>query len=70
MDFVSPTHGRLTFERMFRQLVAYMQEQPAERYNLIIGTDSLLGDDTCFVTAIIIHNNRPAPIFMIRPARR
>ena len=55
MDFVSPTHGRLTFERMFRQLVAYMQEQPAERYNLIIGTDSLLGDDTCFVTAIIIH---------------
>ncbi|OLD39411.1 MAG: hypothetical protein AUI83_23075 [Armatimonadetes bacterium 13_1_40CM_3_65_7] len=55
MDFVSPTHGRLSFERMFRQLVAYMQEQPAERYNLIIGTDSLLGDDTCFVTAIIIH---------------
>ncbi len=55
MEFISPTYGRLTFERMFRQLVAYMREEPAERYNLIIGTDSLLGDDTCFVTAIIIH---------------
>jgi predicted RNase H-related nuclease YkuK (DUF458 family) len=55
MEFVSPTHGKLSFERMFRQLVEYMQEEPAQKYNLIIGTDSLLGDDTCFVTAIIIH---------------
>ena len=40
---------------MFERLVGYMQEDPSQRYNLIIGTDSLLGDDTCFVTAIIIH---------------
>jgi predicted RNase H-related nuclease YkuK (DUF458 family) len=54
-EFISPTHGKLTFERMFQQIVRYMQEDPAQKYNLIIGTDSLLGDDTCFVTAIIIH---------------
>jgi predicted RNase H-related nuclease YkuK (DUF458 family) len=55
MEFISPTYGKLSFDRMFKQIVGYMQEQPTERYNLIIGTDSLLGDDTCFVTAVIIH---------------
>ena len=55
MEFISPTHGKLSFDRMFQHLVGYMQEDPSQRYNLIIGTDSLLGDDTCFVTAIIIH---------------
>ncbi len=55
MEFISPTYGKLSFDRMFQQLVGYMQEQPDQRYNLIIGTDSLLGDDTCFVIAIVIH---------------
>jgi uncharacterized protein len=55
MEFISPTHGKLSFDRMFQQIVRYMQDEPGQRYNLIIGTDSLLGDDTCFVTAIIIH---------------
>jgi len=55
MEFISPTHGKLSFERMFAQIVAYMKEQRDQRYNLIIGTDSLLGDDTCFVTAVVIH---------------
>ncbi len=55
MEFVSPTYGKLSFDRMFLQIVDYMQQDPSQRYNLIIGTDSLLGDDTCFVTAIIIH---------------
>ena len=55
MEFISPTYGKLSFDRMFLQIVEYMQEDPSQRYNLIIGTDSLLGDDTCFVTAIIIH---------------
>jgi predicted RNase H-related nuclease YkuK (DUF458 family) len=55
MEFVSPTHGKLSFERMFERIVQYMEEQRDQRYNLIIGTDSLLGDDTCFVTAVVIH---------------
>jgi predicted RNase H-related nuclease YkuK (DUF458 family) len=55
MEFVSPTRGRLSFERMFAQIVQYMEEQRDQKYNLIIGTDSLLGDDTCFVTAVVIH---------------
>src|SRR5579875_3451271 len=55
MEFISPTYGKLSFERMFQQIVSYMQEEPDQRYHLIIGTDSLLGDDTCFVTAVVIH---------------
>ncbi|MDR7520406.1 MAG: ribonuclease H-like YkuK family protein [Armatimonadota bacterium] len=55
MEFVSPTLGRLTFEQMFRQLVGYMKSEPDQTYHLIIGTDSLLSDDTSFVTAVIVH---------------
>ncbi|MDR7522473.1 MAG: ribonuclease H-like YkuK family protein [Armatimonadota bacterium] len=55
MEFVSPTQGRLTFEQMFRQLVGYMKSEPDQTYHLIIGTDSLLSDDTSFVTAVIVH---------------
>lgn len=55
MEFVSPTHGKLSFGEMFRQLVGFMKEEPDLQYNLIIGTDSLLGDETNFVTAIVVH---------------
>jgi predicted RNase H-related nuclease YkuK (DUF458 family) len=55
MEFISPTQGRLSFEQMFRQLVGYMKDEPDEHYHVIIGTDSLLSDDTTFVTAVIIH---------------
>src|SRR5436853_6909073 len=55
MEFISPTHGKLSFERMFKHIVDYIHEEPGQSYNVNIGTDSLLGDDTCFVTAIIIH---------------
>ncbi len=55
MEFNSPTQGRLTFEQMFRSLVGYMKTEPDQHYHLIIGTDSLLSDDTTFVTAIVIH---------------
>lgn len=55
MDFISPTFGKLTFRQMFQDLVGYMREQPDQQYHLIIGTDSLLSERTCFVTAVIIH---------------
>jgi len=55
MEFISPTYGKLSFDRMFQQIVQYMEQEPDQRYNLIIGTDSLLGDDTCFVTAVVVH---------------
>ncbi|MBI3976397.1 MAG: ribonuclease H-like YkuK family protein [Armatimonadetes bacterium] len=55
MDFVSPTHGKLRFDEMFGRLVGFMEEEPDQQYHLIIGTDSLLSEDTTFVTAIVVH---------------
>lgn len=55
MDFVSPTHGKLPFDQMFNRLVGFMEEEPDQQYHLIIGTDSLLSEDTTFVTAIVVH---------------
>lgn len=55
MIFNSPTKGRLTFEEAFTDIMRYVQQEPEASYKLIIGTDSQLRDETCFVTAIIIH---------------
>lgn len=53
--FISPTKGRLSFRETFNDIIAYIQELPNSQYRLIIGTDSQLREDTCFVTAIIVH---------------
>jgi len=54
-DFFSPTFGGLSFEEVFKRLIEYIEEDPLHRYNLIIGTDSILSTETLFVSAIIIH---------------
>lgn len=55
MEFVSPSRGRLSFDDVFDDMVAYIGEAPDERYRVIIGTDSQYGEETCFVTAVIVH---------------
>jgi len=56
MQWQSPTRGALTFERMFEEVVGYMQAEPGARYKLIIGTDSQAREDsTAFVTAVVVH---------------
>ncbi len=54
--FISPTKGRLSFDELFKDLIAYVKEQSDAEYKVIIGTDSQYSqDNTCFVTAIIVH---------------
>lgn len=55
MEFVSPSRGPLSFDEMFEDIISYIQALPDARYRLIIGTDSQFGEETCFVTAVIIH---------------
>ncbi|MCK9221890.1 MAG: ribonuclease H-like YkuK family protein [Limnochordia bacterium] len=55
MEFISPSYGSMEINGVFEQIIAYMQEMPTIKYRLIIGTDSQTRDDTCFVTAILIH---------------
>ena len=55
MYFYSPTYGRMGFEEMFQDIMSYIAAEPERKYRLIIGTDSQARDETCFVTAVIIH---------------
>ena len=54
-EFISPTFGRLSLDAVFSRLVDYINEDPAQKYNLIIGTDSFLNTETLFVSAVIVH---------------
>lgn len=55
MDFISPSKGELSFDAVFQDMVAYIGEAPDAAYKIIIGTDSQFGEETCFVTAVIVH---------------
>ncbi len=54
MYFINPTKGRLGFEQVFREIASYIQEDSESKYKLIVGTDSMLREEVCYVTAIII----------------
>lgn len=55
MHFVSPTHGQLSLEEVFRHIDDFIHESPSDSYKIIIGTDSMKKKDTVFVSAIVIH---------------
>lgn len=55
MYFISPSKGRLSAEEMFQDIMAFIEAAPDAQYKVIIGTDSQARLNTCFVTAIIIH---------------
>ncbi len=54
MTFVSPTKGRLNLDQVFKDMTDYISEYPGSRFKLIIGTDSQLREEICYVTAVII----------------
>lgn len=59
-SFISPSKGKLTVNNMVNELVGFMDEQPDNHYNLIIGTDcksQKLERPTAidFITAVVIH---------------
>ncbi|NMB02864.1 MAG: hypothetical protein GX971_15300 [Firmicutes bacterium] len=55
MEFISPTKGKLSFDEVFQDVMTYASANPDDSYRLIVGTDSQIRDDTCFVTALIVH---------------
>ena len=56
IKFISPTKGVMPFSRMLDDILGFMEEKPDEKFNLIIGTDSHTKEESCFVTAVIIHH--------------
>ena len=57
MEFYSPTRGKLSFAAVFEDITRYSNENPEDKYKLIIGTDShsYTNRNVVFVTAIIVH---------------
>ena len=58
--FISPTSGSVTYSEIVSAISAFVDEEPASYYRLIIGTDSQTRksngeSEVDFVTAIIIH---------------
>jgi predicted RNase H-related nuclease YkuK (DUF458 family) len=45
----------MTFEAMMRDIVDYIKGLPASSCKIIIGSDSQVKSDTCFITAVIVH---------------
>ncbi|MDQ0337487.1 putative RNase H-related nuclease YkuK (DUF458 family) [Caldalkalibacillus uzonensis] len=56
MSFISPSLGSLSLEEMVRNISSFINEEPKEKYKVVIGTDSHTDQtSTLFVTALIIH---------------
>ncbi|MBE3588269.1 MAG: ribonuclease H-like YkuK family protein [Thermoanaerobacteraceae bacterium] len=55
MYFNSPTKGKLTFEEMMADIMGYITGLPTSSYKVIIGSDSQVKQETCFITAVIVH---------------
>lgn len=55
MIFCSPSLGQMTVEQVVDDILKYVSEDTGFAYKLIVGSDSHLRDETCFVTAVIIH---------------
>lgn len=56
MEFISPSYGKVTVERLTEHIRSYLEEDPKATYRIVIGTDSQTNrKGTLFVTAFIIH---------------
>jgi len=55
MHFISPTKGRMDFKEMMSDITGYIRGLPTSSYKIIIGSDSQVKSDTCFITAVIVH---------------
>jgi predicted RNase H-related nuclease YkuK (DUF458 family) len=64
LDFFHPRKGRCSIEQMIRQIQSYVREDPDADYKVVIGTDSQTrGNETLFVTAIIVHRLGMGAVF-------
>ena len=71
MEFYSPTRGKLSFAAVFEDITRYSNENPEDKYKLIIGTDShsYTNRSVVFVTAIIVHRIGKGGRFYYRKQR-
>jgi len=52
-NFYNPTCGKVSFERVIKEIVNYIQEKPEKFYDVIVGCDSSSGQDPYFPLVIV-----------------
>lgn len=55
MYFISPSRGKMTFSDMMADIAGYITGLPMSSYKVIIGSDSQVKTETCFITAVVVH---------------
>ncbi len=55
MFFISPSMGRLSFAEMMVDIHRYIRGLTSSSYKIIVGTDSMVRDNTCFISAVVVH---------------
>lgn len=53
--FINPTKGRMDINKMFDDIMDFVEGDRQSNYKLMVGTDSQPGKSVCFVTAVIIY---------------
>jgi len=53
--FISPTKGRLSWEELLADIISYVTEAADYPHTVIVGTDSQVREQTCLVTAVVVH---------------
>ncbi len=52
--FYNPTKGNLNFEKVLDEIFSYVQEQPKQSYEIVVGCDSSSSEEPSFPIAIAI----------------
>lgn len=53
--FNSPSKGRVSFETLVSEIVYYIHEDPKQKYQVVVGTDSPGIREPDFVTAVVVR---------------
>jgi predicted RNase H-related nuclease YkuK (DUF458 family) len=63
-DFISPTYGKITFERVAEIIKNYINDD--EEYEIAVGTDSMTHEETKFAVAITVHRGHKGGIYFYK----
>ncbi len=70
MYYISPSKGKISFEQMMEDIIQFIEGAPDSSYKLIVGSDSQVKSDTCFITAVVIHRQGKGAKYYYRKKRQ
>ena len=65
-NFFNPTKGSLPLNEVLHEMVAYMQEKPHRKYEVIVGCDSSATEDPTFPVVIVVLRKQEGGRFFLR----